>query len=416
MRTDFGIVVIGGGIVGACTAALAVANPAFDNMRIALIESQPPSMPPPEQGVDLRVSAFSRASQRILESFGAWSSIASVHRSPYSDMVVWDAAGKPRGAASIEFSASSSSEPNLGHILENRRVLWSIYAARAFRDRVTVLQGQLSALDLDAQRVELTLSDGRRYTAQLAVGSDGSDSMSRRLAGIDTAAHDYEQAAFVTHVKTALPHRQTAWQRFLPHGPIAFLPLADGRSSIVWTTKPAHADALVSGEPVQVEAEIEAAIDGALGRVTIDASRAAFPLRMMHAREYCTDRFVLVGDAAHTVHPLAGQGVNLGLLDSAALIEVLGEALASGATLESFCERRVLRKYERWRKSENTLALGFIDGLNRVFARDEGVTASARRWGIGFVDRANVLKRFLMSRAMGTGGELPRLARSARHT
>ena len=416
MRTDFGIVVIGGGIVGACTAALAAANPAFENMRVALIESQPPSMPPPEHGVDLRVSAFSRASQRILESFGAWTSIPPVHRSPYGDMVVWDAAGKPRGAASIEFSASNSSEPNLGHILENRRVLWSIYATRTFRERVTLLQGQLTALDLDAQRVELTLGDGRRYTAQLAVGSDGSDSMSRRLAGIDTAAHDYEQAAFVTHVRTALPHRQTAWQRFLPDGPIAFLPLADGRSSIVWTTEPPHAEALVSGEAAQVEAEIEAAIDSVLGRVTIDADRAAFPLRMMHARAYCTDRFVLVGDAAHTVHPLAGQGVNLGLLDSAALIEVLGDALAGGATPETFCERRVLRSYERWRKSENTLALGLIDGLNRVFASGHGLTASARRWGIGFVDRATLLKRFLMSRAMGTGGELPRLARSAQHT
>lgn len=413
MRTDFGIVVIGGGLVGACTAALAAASPAFANMRIALVESQPPSMPPPERGVDLRVSAFSRASERILESFGAWSLIAPSHRSPYSDMVVWDAAGKPRGSASIEFSASNSSEPNLGHILENRRVLWAIYSARAFRDRVTLLQGQLTSLDVDAERVELTLGDGRRYTTQLAVGSDGSDSVSRQLAGIDTTGRDYEQAAFVTHVKTELSHRQTAWQRFLPDGPIAFLPLADGRSSIVWTTNPAHAQTLVGSSPEQVEGELEAAIDGVLGKVTIDADRAAFPLRVMHARTYCTERFVLVGDAAHTVHPLAGQGVNLGLLDSAALLEVLSEALAHGATNESFCERRVLRKYERWRKSENTLALGFIDGLNRLFARGPGAAASVRRWGLDLVDRTAPLKRFLMSRAMGTAGELPRLARAS---
>ena len=412
MRTDFGIVVIGGGIVGACTAALAAASSAFSNMRIALVEAQPPTMAPPEQGVDLRVSAFSRASERILESFGAWSSIAPAHKSPYSDMVVWDAAGKARGAASIQFSASSSSEPNLGHILENRRVLWSIYSARPFRERVTLLQGQLTALDLDADRVELTLADGRRYTTQLAVGSDGSDSVSRRLAGIDTSGRDYDQAAFVTHVKTELAHRQTAWQRFLPDGPIAFLPLADGRSSIVWSTNPAHAQALVGGSTEQVEAELRAAIDGVLGAVRLDADRAAFPLRMMHARTYCTERFALVGDAAHTVHPLAGQGVNLGLLDSAALIEVLGDALADGATPETFCEWRVLRRYERWRKSENALALGFIDGLNQLFASGQGITASARRWGLGLVDRTAPLKRFLMTRAMGTGGELPRLARA----
>jgi 2-octaprenylphenol hydroxylase len=415
MRTDFGIVVIGGGLVGACTAALAAANPAFANLRVALIEAQPPSMPPPEQGIDLRVSAISRASQRILESVGAWSAIAPVHRSPYGDMVVWDAAGKPRGTASIQFSASTSSEPNLGHILENRRVLWALYAARAFRERVTLLQGQLTSLDLDPNRVELTLGDGRRYTTQLAVGSDGSDSVSRRLAGIDTSRRDYAQAAFVTHVRTELPHRQTAWQRFLPDGPIAFLPLADGRSSIVWTTQPAHAEALVNGSATQVEAEIETAVDGVLGKVTLDADRAAFPLRLMHARSYCTERFVLVGDAAHTVHPLAGQGVNLGLLDSAALIEVLSDALAAGATNETFCEWRVLRQYERWRKSETALALGFIDGLNRLFATGQGVSASARRFGLGLVDRTAPLKRFLMSRAMGTGGELPKLARAAQH-
>jgi 2-octaprenylphenol hydroxylase len=412
MRTDFGIVVIGGGLVGACTAALAASDPAFAGMRIALIEARPPSMPPSDHEVDLRVSAVSRASERILESFGSWSLIDSKHKSPYSEMVVWDTAGKPRGEASIAFSASSTNEPNLGHILENRRVLWAIYSSRAFRDKVTVLQGELTSLDVDAERVELALGDGRRYTAQLAVGSDGSDSISRKLAGIDTTGRDYEQAAFVTHVRTQLPHRQTAWQRFLPNGPIAFLPLADGRSSIVWTTKPAHAQALVNNESTQVGTELEAAIDGVLGTVTVDAERTCFPLRMMHAQAYCTERFVLVGDAAHTVHPLAGQGVNLGFLDSAALIEVLADALADGASHDTFCERRVLRRYERWRKSENTLALGFIDGLNQLFARGPGLAASARRMGLGIVDRTTPLKRFLMSRAMGTGGELPKLARS----
>lgn len=416
MRTDFDVVVIGGGLVGASTAALVVGHPALANMRVALVEAQPPAMPPPERGVDLRVSAFSRASERILESFGAWSAVPLEHKSPYSDMVVWDAAGKPRGAASIQFSASNSSEPNLGHIVENRRVLWAIYSARVFRERVTLLRGALTSLDLDSDRVELTLEDGRRYTSQLAVGSDGSDSVSRRLAGIDTTGRDYEQAAFVTHVKSELPHRQTAWQRFLPNGPIAFLPLADGRSSIVWTTKPEHAQALVSGPPMQVEGELEAALDGALGKLTLDADRAAFPLRMMHARTYCTERFVLVGDAAHTVHPLAGQGVNLGLLDSAALVEVLGNAMTSGATNEMFCEWRVLRRYERWRKSENALALGFIDALNQLFGSGQGVAAAARRWGLGLVDRTVPLKRFLMSRAMGTGGELPKLARALHHS
>jgi 2-octaprenylphenol hydroxylase len=413
MRTDFGIVVIGGGLVGACTAALAAAHPALAGMRVALIEANPPTLPPPDD-IDLRVSAISRASQRILESFGAWSALGAAHVSPYGDMVVWDAAGKPHGPASLHFSASESSEPNLGHIVENRRLLWAIYSSSSFRERVTVLRGELAALDCNAERVELTLGDGRRYTSQLAVGSDGSDSMSRKLAGIDTSGRDYEQAAFVTHVRTERPHRETAWQRFLPSGPIAFLPLADGRSSIVWSTKPTHAAALVNGPEESVEAELEAAIDGLLGKVTLAAGRASFPLRVMHARSYCAERFVLVGDAAHTVHPLAGQGVNLGFLDGAALVEVLADAVRGGATQETFCEQRVLRRYERWRKSENTLALAFIDGLNRLFSTDASLPGTVRRLGLGLVDRAGPLKRFFMSRAMGTGGDLPELARAVR--
>ncbi len=412
MRTDFHIVVIGGGIVGACTAALAAADPSFAGLRIALIEAHPPSMPPSDNEIDIRVSAISRASERILASFGAWSAIAPNQLSAYHDMVVWDAAGKPGGEASIHFSASSSSEPNLGHIVENRRVLWSIYAAPVFRERVTVLQGALSTLSFEPECAVLTLADGRRYTTQLAIGSDGSDSVSRKLAGIETAGREYQQAAFVTHVRTEHPHRHTAWQRFMKDGPIAFLPLADGRSSIVWTTTPQHADSLIGESEAQVEAALMVAIDGVLGTVSLAGPRASFPLKLMHARTYCAERFALVGDAAHTVHPLAGQGVNLGLLDAATLVEALANALAEGASNETFCERRVLRRYERWRKSENALALGFIDGLNRLFGSNQDFSSFARRWGLSAVDRAPLLKQFLMSRAMGTGGELPQLARA----
>jgi 2-octaprenylphenol hydroxylase len=410
MRPDFHIVIIGGGIVGACAAALAAANREFASLRVALIEARPPIMPPDDE-VDIRVSAISRASERILGSFGAWSAVAPKHLSPYSDMVVWDAAGKPGGRAAIHFSASTSSEPNLGHIVENRRLLWSIYSSQVLRNRVTVLQGELSSLDILDDRADLTLADGRRYSTLLVVGSDGSDSISRKLAGIDTQGKDYEQAAFVTHVRTQHPHQYTAWQRFLPSGPIAFLPLADGRSSIVWTTKPDVAQRLLTDSEVQVEEALEAALDGALGSVKLAGPRASFPLRLMHARRYCADRFVLIGDAAHTVHPLAGQGINLGLLDAAALIEILAQELSSGASVDAFCELRVLRRYERWRKSENTLALGFIDNLNRLFGSAHGLAASARRWGLRAVDQTPLLKRFLMSRAMGTAGELPELAR-----
>jgi 2-octaprenylphenol hydroxylase len=410
MRPDFHIVIVGGGMVGACIAALAAIDPHFAELRIAVLEAHPPA-PPPGDEIDLRVSAVSRASQRVLTAVGAWSRIPPQCLSPYQDMIVWDAAGKPRGAGAIHFSASASSEPNLGHIAENRQVQWALYDCQPFRQRVTLLRAELTGLTLESERAVVSLSDGRTLSAALVIGSDGAASLSRKLAGIETVGWDYDQRAFVTHVRTEHSHSHTAWQRFLRDGPIAFLPLADGRSSIVWTTRPAHAEQLATCPPAAAAREIETAIDGALGKVEIAAARLHFPLRLTHARSYCKERFVLVGDAAHSIHPLAGQGVNLGFLDCAALIEVLAQALADGADRSAFAELRVLRRYERWRKSENLLALGLVDGLNRLFSTPDATLAWVRRAGLSAVDSSALAKRFFMGRAMGTSGELPQAAR-----
>ena len=414
MKTGFHLLVVGGGMVGACLAALASANRHFADLRIAVLEAQPPSMPPPETpgDVDLRVSAISRASERILTEIGAWPLIAPRHRSSYEDMIVWDAAGRARGPGSIHFAASESGEPNLGHIVENRRVLWSIYDSPVFRNRVTLLRGELAGLEFDDQQATAILSDGRRIDASLIVGSDGSGSVSRKLAGIETDGWDYDQRAFVTHVRTQHSHQRTAWQRFLPAGPIAFLPLADGRSSIVWSTTPDHAERLVADPADQVGRQLSAALDGVLGTVEVDGPRGQFPLRLAHAKSYCRERFVLVGDAAHAIHPLAGQGVNLGFLDSAALIEVLSTELAQGARPQVLGERRILRRYERWRKSENALALGLVDGLNKLFGSRDALLGWARRAGLSAVDGSMTAKRFLMGRAMGIRGEAPAVVRT----
>jgi 2-polyprenylphenol 6-hydroxylase len=414
VKPDFHILIVGGGMVGACMAALAAANAELADLRIALLEPNPPTAPPPDRDVHLRVSAVSRASERILDAVGAWSSIAREHLSPYEDMVVWDADGRPSGAGSIHFSAAETGEPNLGYIVENRRLQWAIYESAPFRSRVTVLRAELSALDLAPERATATFADGRRINALLVVGADGASSQSRTLAGIQTAGWEYEQRAFVTHVRTEHPHRRTAWQRFLAHGPIAFLPLADGRSSIVWTTRPEHAEQLVDDPAERLERELHDAIDGTLGRIEATGARAQFPLRLMHARNYCAQRFVLIGDAAHAVHPLAGQGVNLGFLDAAALVETLAQELTAGGSEAAIAELRGLRRYERWRKSENLLALGLIDGLNRLFSTANPVFGNVRRTGLSMLDRSRFAKRFLMGRALGTAGELPKLALQAR--
>jgi 2-octaprenylphenol hydroxylase len=411
MRYDFHIVIVGGGMVGACAAALAAADPHLAELRIAVLEAHPPASPP-QGDIDLRVSAVSRASQRILAAAGAWSLIPQQSLSPYEDMVVWDATGKPRGAGAIHFSASATSEPNLGHIVENRRLQWALYDSPPFRQRITLLRAELAGMTLEADRAVISLGDGRTFSAALVIGSDGAASLSRKLAGIETAGWNYDQRAFVTHVRTEHSHARTAWQRFLADGPIAFLPLADGRSSIVWTTRPAHAEHLATCSPEETSREIEQALDGALGKVEVAAERGHFPLRLTHARQYCKERFALVGDAAHSIHPLAGQGVNLGFLDCAALVQVLAQEIENGGNVEALAELRVLRRYERWRKSENLIALGLVDGLNRLFSNQDGTLGWIRRTGLGAVDGSALAKRFFMGRAMGTAGELPRVAAS----
>jgi 2-octaprenylphenol hydroxylase len=344
-----------------------------------------------------------------LQAIEAWQRLAPQHLSAYSDMVVWDASGRPRGPGSLHFAASELGEPNLGHIVENRRLQWAIYECAAFR-KVALLQGELSELTLGDELAIAKLADGRQVRAMLVVGADGAASASRRLAGIETSGWDYEQSGLVTHVRTEHPHQHTAWQRFLPGGPLAFLPLADGRSSIVWTLPRQRAAELLECPTADLAKEIVTAMDGVFGSVEIVGPRASFPLSLAHARRYCKPRFVLVGDAAHSVHPLAGQGVNLGFMDSAALVQVLAANADGGAA--ALAELRVLRRYERWRRSENLLALGLIDALNRLFSNTSGVLMQARGFGLSLVDNSRMMKRLLMGRALGTAGEVPQIVRT----
>jgi 2-octaprenylphenol hydroxylase len=331
-------------------------------------------------------------------------------------MVVWDARNKSDSLGSIEggvhFSASSLGEPDLGHIIANNWLQWSVLEA-ARDERVTRFASELSAITLDAQAAQLSLSDGRRISARLVIGADGARSVSRECVGITTRVRPYQQTALVTHVRTARPHQQTAWQRFLPTGPIAFLPLNDGRSSIVWTTTPEHAAELLQMDEVALGQAIAAASDHVLGAVTLAAPRAIFPLQLAQVDEYCRHRFVLVGDAAHSMHPLAGQGVNLGFMDAASLVQVLSEARAAGASVEALSEMPVLRRYERWRKTENTAALGLVDAINRLFSNDMQSVGTLRRVGLRVIEQSPLAKRLLIQRALGLAGDRPAIVRQA---
>jgi 2-octaprenylphenol hydroxylase len=396
MRYDFHIVIVGGGMVGACAAALAAADPHLAELRIAVLEAQPPASPP-QGDIDLRVSAVSRASQRILAAVGAWSLVPQQSLSPYEDMVVWDAAGRPRGAGAIHFSASATSEPSLGHIVENRRLQWALYDSPSFRQRITLLRAELADLTFERDRAVVALSDGRTLSAALVIGSDGAASLSRKLAGIETGGWNYDQRAFVTHVRTEHPHARTAWQRFLADGPIAFLPLADGRSSIVWSLPTADAERLLATGDAEFLAELGSASAGVIGELTACSKRVGFALQALHALKYTAPRVALLGDAAHTVHPLAGQGMNLGILDAAALAAVVEDALLAG---EDVGDLKVLRRYERERKGDNLAMLAAFDGLNRMFGLP-GWAAPLRTLGLRVVEAAHPVKRLLMQKALG---------------
>jgi len=299
-------------------------------------------------------------------------------------------------------------EPELGHIIENMLVQWALLQRLQALPNASLVQAPVEGVDVNGCEVTVAVSGQGNIAGHLLVGADGAASPCRRFMGIQTRGWSYGQRAVVSTIRTEGPHRQTAYQRFLPGGPIALLPLADGRCSIVWSNPEAEAERILQMDPAGFAAAVTEASGRVLGEVLASHGRAAFPLRAQYASRYTLPRFALVGDAAHTVHPLAGQGVNLGFLDAAALAETLVAAAEGG---EDVGDLRVLRRYERWRKGENLAMLAAVDGLGRVFGMSAAPLAALRRLGLAAMERMPAAREFFIRRAMGLAGDLPRWAR-----
>jgi 2-polyprenylphenol 6-hydroxylase len=378
-------IVVGGGAVGAA-AALALSQA---GVATALIErGEAPAAFDPAL-YDRRVYALSPGSARFLAELGVWERVCAARVSPYPSMQVWE----DNPAQALAFEAAEVRLPELGHIVENKLLLsalWQRLDGVAIHERA-----RIAAWSADVGGAHLRLDDGQELQARVLIAADGAESTLREQAGIGCASWPYPQQAIVCHVESRLSHRNTAFQRFLPSGPLAFLPLADGRSSIVWSSTEAWMLQTLDDE--QFLAALYGASQGVLGTFTGCTPRSVFPLRLLHAETYVRPRLALIGDAAHVVHPLAGQGVNLGLADAQALAEALGQARTQGRDLGSL---RILKRYERARRADVLEMLGVTDGLFRLFSSSAAPVAAARRSGMQAVQRLRPLKELLVERAM----------------
>lgn len=396
------IAIVGAGVVG-LTLAAALAD---SDVRIAVLDQQPAPTPGLHTPYDLRVSAINHAAEHILRAVGVWDAITALRCSSYPFMQVVD----QHSPARIAFDASEVGERYLGHILEHsvlRQVLWArLVACKHVR---LYPQATPQRLDEQPEHVTLELASGDVITTKLLVGADGAHSWVAQQAGLAVKSAPYHHSAIVTTLRSTQPHQGTAWQRFLTAGPLALLPLADPQLlSLVWSTEPEHADTLCALNDEAFNRAVSEASIGRFGALTAVDKRLLFPLQRRHASNYVKPRIALIGDAAHTIHPLAGQGVNLGLLDAASLAQVIIRCLQRRGDIGGMA---TLRRYERWRKGENTLMLAAMQGFKQLFTTQHEIIRHARFIGFTLVEKLTWAKIPLMKRAMGLGGDLPDLAR-----
>jgi 2-polyprenylphenol 6-hydroxylase len=384
------VAVVGGGMVGA-TAALALARAGFS---VALIDAREPAAWASSQEVDLRVVGLAPSSLRLLDGLGVWTSIRDARSSAYERMVVWDA----ENGATIHFDAAEEGRDVLGYIVENGLVQATLWHALDDAGVRRIVPAEVVAYSMRDDRAQLDLADGQIINARLVVAADGAESPLRTMAGIGTHGRDYAQRAVVAHVETARPHERTAWQRFLPTGPLALLPLDDGRSSLVWSLPDAEATRVLALDDEGFRDALGVASDFRLGPIGAVSRRVAFPLRLKLADRYESGRLVLLGDAAHAVHPLAGQGVNLGLRDVAELRDTLVDAREAGRDIAA---THVLRRYARRRRSADGLDAWSFDALERVYGWQAAPLVAARGVGVRLLDAFGPLKRKLARHAAG---------------
>lgn len=400
MADSFDIVIVGGGPVG-LTMAVALTR-SMKGLRVALLDRRPFSVPK-----DQRASAIAAGVRRIFVELGVWTAMA-IGAEPVKQMKITDSgSGDISRPLFLSFMGDVAPGEPFAHLVPNQLVAETLLGALGEGVEI-IAPVEITGFIAEPGMARLSLPDGRSITAPLVIASDGAQSALRRMAGIEVISHDYRQSGLVTTITHELEHEGTAYEHFRPAGPFASLPLPGRRSSLVWTESSERAAELKGWAPDAIAAEIEAVMGSSLGAVTLEEGLQSFPLRLQIAKSFVAPRLALIGDAAHVVHPVAGQGLNLGLKDVAALAEVVIDAIRLG---QDHGAADVLERYQHWRRFDTALMAMVTDGMVRLFSNDVAPVRALRDFGMGVVDRLPPVKDLLIARAAGLDRNGPKLLR-----
>ena len=399
-QTDFDIVIVGGGAVGSVAACLMaqIVNNSDKQLKIAVVEAQLPSAFDPSQ-VDPRVAAVTEKTRLIFEQIGIWQKVVDKRACAYKAMNVWDAEGTGR----ITFDCQQVQQPNLGHIVENSALVSTLMEHIQHQPNIELFcPANIVDYRLQQNGITLTLDNHAELSAQLLIAADGADSMVREHFQFATKQWDYGQHAIVTTITTENSNQLTAWQRFMPTGPLALLPLDDIDSahccSIVWSQDSQEAERLMALDDKAFCKELSRASEHCLGEVLNIEKRFLIPLRQSHATDYVMPRVALIGDAAHSIHPLAGQGANLGFSDAQVLATEIAKAHARDLDLGDII---VLKRYQRLRKPENLATMAAMEGFKRLFGAQNSTLRLVRNYGLSAINGLGAIKNKLIKQAMG---------------
>lgn len=396
----FDVIIVGGGMVG-LTQALALAQ--NSELSIAVLDASEPE--PLAEDPSLRVSAINAASQTILANLQVWPSIIKQRHQAYNQMFVWD----KDGFGHLDFNSEEINREQLGWIIENSVIRHALWQKANDTSNITLLVGDsVQSLAVGDSEVFVSFQQTLPITGKMLVAADGANSWVRQQLDTTMTFRDYDHHAIVATVKCEHAHNNTAWQVFLPDGPLAFLPLYEPNLvSIVWSVPPEQANNLITLNEKAFNQQISAATDGKFGQVSLQSKRVSYPLTMRLVHDFVQPRIAFVGDAAHTIHPLAGQGVNLGLLDAAALAETL---LASVAQQRDIADMAALKQFARWRKTEATEMVVAMETIKQSFAQQSSPIKAIRGLGMSLINNMPIVKRKLMQTALGNKSTLPSLA------